>query len=52
MVEKHVGQKKAQEFIENNLQYSNFREMAVKSAMNKKVMSEKYRNELYAERLA
>ena len=36
MVEKHDGQKKAQEFIENNLQYSNFREMAIKSAMNKK----------------
>jgi len=36
LVEKHDGQKKAQEFIENNLQYSNFREMAIKSAMNKK----------------
>lgn len=35
-VEKHDGQKKAQEFIENNLQYSDFREMAIKSAMNKK----------------
>lgn len=36
LVEKHDGQKKAQEFIENNLQYSNFREMAIKNAMNKK----------------
>ncbi|WP_243454439.1 SWIM zinc finger family protein [Desulfosporosinus fructosivorans] len=36
LVEKHDGPKKAQEFIENNLQYSNFREMAIKSAMNKK----------------
>ncbi|MDR3601047.1 MAG: SWIM zinc finger family protein [Desulfosporosinus sp.] len=36
LVEKHDGQKKAQEFIENNLQYSNFREMAIKGAMNKK----------------
>ena len=36
LVEKHDGQKKAQEFIENNLQYSNFRKMAIESAMNKK----------------
>ncbi|WP_291300365.1 hypothetical protein [Desulfosporosinus sp. BICA1-9] len=36
LVEKHDGQKKAQEFIKNNLQYSNFREMAIESAMNKK----------------
>ena len=34
MVEKHDGQKKAQEFIEKNLRYSNFRQMAIESAMN------------------
>lgn len=36
LVEKHDGQKKAQEFIKKNLQYSNFRQMAIESAMNKK----------------
>jgi hypothetical protein len=36
MVEEHDGQKKAQEFIEQNLQYSNFREMAIEIAMKKK----------------
>ncbi|MFZ3132048.1 MAG: SWIM zinc finger family protein [Desulfosporosinus sp.] len=36
LVEKHDGQKKAQEFMEQNLQYSNFRQMAIESAMNKK----------------
>ena len=36
LVEKHDGQKMAQDFIKENLQYSNFREMAIESAMNKK----------------
>lgn len=36
MIEQHDGQKKAQEFIEQNLQYSNFRKMAIESAMRKK----------------
>ena len=36
MVEQHDGQKKAQEFIEQNLQYSNFRKMAIESALKKK----------------
>ena len=36
MVEEYDDQKKAQEFIEQNLQYSNFRKMAIEIAMNKK----------------
>lgn len=36
MIGQHDGQKKAQEFIEQNLQYSNFRKMAIESAMRKK----------------
>lgn len=36
MIEKYDGQKKAKEFIEQNLQYSSFREMAIESAMKKK----------------
>ena len=36
LVIKHDGQKRAQEFIKKNLQYSNFREMAIEIAMNKK----------------
>ena len=36
MIGRHDGQKKAQEFIEQNLQYSNFRKMAIESAMKKK----------------
>jgi hypothetical protein len=36
MIEKLDGQKKAQEFIEQNLQYASFRKMAIESAMDKK----------------
>jgi hypothetical protein len=36
MIEQHDGPKKAQEFMEQNLQYSNFREMAIESAMREK----------------
>ncbi len=36
MIEQHDGSKKAQEFIKQNLQYSEFREMAIESAMRKK----------------
>jgi hypothetical protein len=36
MVEQYDGPKKAQEFIQQNLQYSGFREMAVVSAMKEK----------------
>lgn len=36
LVEKHDGQKKSQEFIGRNLQYSNFRQMAIERAMNEK----------------
>jgi len=36
LVQKHDGQKKAQDFIKKNLQYSNFRQMAIESAMNNK----------------
>lgn len=36
MIKEHDGQKKAQDFIEQNLQYSHFRKMAIESAMNKK----------------
>lgn len=36
MVKHYDGQKKAQEFIEQNLQYSTFREMAIESAIKKK----------------
>lgn len=36
MIEKYDGQKKAEEFIEQNLQYSDFRKMAIESAMKKK----------------
>jgi len=36
MVEEHDGSIKAQEFVEQNLQYSNFRKMAIESAMNNK----------------
>lgn len=36
MIEKYDGQKKAQEFIEQNLQYSKFRKMAIETAMKKK----------------
>jgi len=35
MIEQHDGQKKAQEFIEQNLQYSDFRKMAIENAMRK-----------------
>lgn len=35
MVEEYDGEKKAQEFIKQNLQYSNFRKMAIESAMDK-----------------
>jgi len=36
MIEKYDGQKKAQEFIEQNLRYSDFRKMAIEMAMKKK----------------
>jgi hypothetical protein len=36
MIEKYDGRKKAEEFIEQNLQYSDFRKMAIESAMKKK----------------
>ncbi len=36
MIEKYDGQKKAEEFIEQNLQYSDFRKKAIESAMKKK----------------
>lgn len=36
MIEKYDGAKKTAEFIEQNLQYSDFRKMAIESAMKKK----------------
>ncbi len=36
MVEQYGGQKNAQEFIEQNLQYSSFRKMAIENAMKEK----------------
>jgi len=36
MIEQHDGTKKAQDFIKQNLQYSEFREMAIENAMGKK----------------
>jgi hypothetical protein len=36
MVKEHDGQKKALQFIEQNLQYSGFRKMAIEGAMEKK----------------
>ncbi|OAB35915.1 SWIM zinc finger family protein [Paenibacillus glacialis] len=36
MIKEHDGQKKAQEFIEQNLQYSNFRKMAIEMALKNK----------------
>jgi hypothetical protein len=36
MIEQHSGQEKGQEFIEQNLQYPDFRKMAIENAMEKK----------------
>ncbi|MGF7046824.1 hypothetical protein J2T13_001326 [Paenibacillus sp. DS2015] len=36
MIEEYDGQSKAQEFIEQNLQYSNFRELAIEIALDNK----------------
>ncbi len=36
MVEEYDGQKKAQEFLEQNLQYSSFRKMAIETSMTNK----------------
>jgi hypothetical protein len=40
MIEKYDGQKKAAEFIDQNLQYTDFRKMAIESAMKNKDYSE------------